>query len=130
VSIDRNRSLLRDPLDRRTRVGRAYLGHIAALRAHVGGEAELTPPLARLVDQAARLALLSDLCWATLASSGPFSSTGDLVPAFAAYERAAAAEQRTLQLLGLDRRAKIVPSLSDIMAEIAAEDARASTSTE
>src|SRR2546422_138900 len=62
------RSLLRDPLDRRTKVHRILVQRVAELRAHVG--ADITPPLARMVEQAARLSLLVDTAWAAVNREG------------------------------------------------------------
>lgn len=100
-----SQALLRDPLDRRTRVGKAYRDHCQALAAHVGGDP--TRPQAELIDQAARLALLAKIAWAELLRSGVFSGEGGQpAPALETWLKATRDQRAVLQLLGLERRSR------------------------
>lgn len=106
-------ALMLAPLDGRTRLGKAYRAHVEALERHVGGNP--TPPQARLVDQAARLALLAELSWAELARTGPFVD-GVAVPAVDTFLRAAGQERGVLQVLGIEPRSVDVPDLQKYLA--------------
>ncbi|MFH2080739.1 MAG: hypothetical protein ABIK08_04540 [Pseudomonadota bacterium] len=99
------------PFDGRTRLFKAYQQHVTALEAHLGGD--LTPPQARLVDQAARLALLAQLTWAEIERGGLFKN-GELRPAVEAYRNATRDEREVLRLLGLKRHSKEL-TLSDYL---------------
>ena len=107
------RSLLRAPFDMRSRLGKAYQAVMHALRLHVG-EAELSAPQAALIDQAARLRLLTQLAWSELQRTGAFVR-GATAPAFDAYRRAAADERAVLNMLGLRRSEVKVPALQDYL---------------
>lgn len=98
--------------DRRTRGYRLEAAHVAALVQHVGGD----PSIAQrsLIDQAARLRLLTQLAWTELQRVGVFRD-GEPRAAFDAYRRAAADEREVLRLLGLERRAQPVPTLDDYL---------------
>jgi hypothetical protein len=111
VSHGAGSGLLRDPLDRRTRVGKAYHAHLAALAAHVGGDPNTVE--IELIDQAARLALLVDIAWGETVRTGVVSD-GQLSPAFAAFLAAARDQRAVLTLIGLERRIKDV-SLRDLL---------------
>lgn len=102
--------LLRKPLDGRTVLGRMYKEHVAALEEHLGND--LTPPQARLVDQASRLALLSTIAWSELVDNGIFKE-GVPVPAVETFIKATSHEREILKLLGLTAPIKQVPALSD-----------------
>lgn len=116
-----SRVLLRDPLDRRTRIGKAYRDHCQALSAHVGGEP--TRPQAELIDQAARLALLAKIAWAELFRGGVFvNGTGQPAPALETWLKAARDQRAVLQLLGLERRSRDV-TLSEYLQQTAEGDA-------
>ena len=112
----KSRLLLTAPLDRRTVFGRAYAQQLRALELHLGDD--LTPPQARLVDQAARLALLGAVAWNELAKE-PFDSDGAAAPSFDVYLRTTQQEREVLRVLGLERRLKDVP---DLRAYLAAQD--------
>ena len=109
-----SRALMHGALDQRTRVGRAYRAHEAALVAHLGGAEAVTVPQRSLIDQAARLHLLGKIAWAELQRTGAFRA-GELVPAFDAFRRAAADERAVLALLGLERKTQQLPSIEDYL---------------
>ena len=105
-------SILRDPLDMRTKVGKAHRERCALLSADLGGD--LSVAMATLVDQASRLHLLQN-------SRGPRS-------AVAVRSRTAARRQRWRHICapqrerrmccecwGLERRAKPVPDLQSYL---------------
>lgn len=98
--------------DGRTKVSKLYKAHVAALEEHLGGE--LTPPQSRLVDQAARLALLSELIWADIDKHGVFKN-GDARPVVDTYLKATKEERDVLRLLGLQRHRKPLPSLDEYL---------------
>lgn len=106
-------ALKRGILDLRSRSGKAYRATCEALTLHLGGE--LSAPQKALVDQAARLRLMTQFAWAELGRTGPFKKTGELVAAYDAYRRAAADEREVLRLLGIERRVKELPSLQDYL---------------
>lgn len=99
--------------DGRTKLAKLYKQHVAALEAHLGGD--LTPPQSRLVDQAARLALLNELIWGEIDKQGVFKD-GDVRPAVDAYLKATQQERDVLRLLGIERREKLLPTLSEYLA--------------
>jgi len=105
------RVLLEAQLDRRTKLGKAYFQHVAALEAHVGGD--LSPPQARLCDQAARLGLLAAMAWSELSQRGAFHD-GEPTPAVDTYMRAIGQERQVLLLLGLERATKQI-TLQDVL---------------
>lgn len=109
----RSTALLRDPLDLRTAVGKAYHAQKAELRAHVGGDPSL--PQEKLIDQAARLAVLADIAWGALIREGSIVKGTALHPAFEAYLRATRDQRDVLRLLGIQRHAKQI-TLPDLLA--------------
>lgn len=108
-----SKALREGVLDLRSRAGKTYRATCQALGAHVGGE--LSAPQKALIDQAARLRLLTQFAWAEIDRLGPFKKTGELVAAFDAYRRAAADERSVLSLLGIERRVKELPTLQDYL---------------
>lgn len=111
----KSQALMRDPLDLRTRVGKAYAAHKQALAAHVGMEPTL--PQQALIDQAARLSLLARIAWRELIDKGCFTQNGELRPAYDAFRNAIRDEREVLRLLGIERRQKTVPTLDEYLAE-------------
>lgn len=107
-----SRALMRDPLDLRTRVGKAYYKHKEMLRAHIGGDPSL--PQEALIDQAARLALLEQFTWNQVMSAGVFDKKGALAPAYDAFIKAAREQRQVLVLLGIERKTKQL-TLSDVL---------------
>lgn len=99
-------------LDLRTRAGKAWRENCEALKAHIGGDPSVAQ--AALIDQAARLRLLSQIAWAEIERRGAFKG-GQVQPAVDAYRRAIADEREVLRLLGLERRVKPVGSLEDYL---------------
>jgi hypothetical protein len=108
-----SKALLRDPLDLRSSVGRAYYAEKQALRVHVGGDP--TMPQEKLIDQCARLGVLNNIAWGELMRAGMLVQGDKLVPAFEAYIKAARELRDVLRLLGIERRTKPVPSLSEYL---------------
>ena len=112
------RSLLRDPLDRRTKVHRILVQRVAELR-DVSSYA-----LARMVEQAARLSLLVDTAWAAV-NREVVVRNGEATGAVEAYRRLASEERAVLALLDLERREKEIPDLQTYLAQKAKEKAAA-----
>ncbi len=105
-------ALLRDPLDRRSRVGRAYNEHKAALASHLGGDPS-TPQL-ELIDQGARLRVLAAISWSELMRAKKLIKNGTLHPAFEAFLKAARDQRAVLLILGLKRHAREL-KLKDVL---------------
>lgn len=105
--------------DGRTKTAKLYKQHVAALEAHLGGD--LTTPQSRLVDQAARLALLGELIWSDIDKHGVFKN-GDARPVVDAYLKATKEERDVLRLLGLRRHQKPLPTLDEYLKEHPNED--------
>lgn len=106
-------TLLRDPLDLRTRVGRAYYAEKQGLAIHVGGDP--TVPQEKLIDQAARLGVLADIAWGELLRAGMLVIDGKVAPAFEAFIKASRDQRDVLRALGIERRSKPVPTLDDYL---------------
>ena len=106
-------ALLKDPLDRRTRVGKAYKAHKEILAVHVGGDP--STPQVELIDQAARLRILSAIAWAELMRARTLVKNGNVHPAFDAFLKAARDQRAVLEMLGLKRQARDVPLLKDVL---------------
>ena len=81
-------AFLRDRLDRRTTVGRAYERRRDELTQHVAGN-HPDPIQAELIDQGARLSLLSDIAWHSVITDGVFDDSGAEKPAVGAFRRIA-----------------------------------------
>jgi len=106
---------LRDGLlDRRSAVGKVHAARVEELRAHVGGDPTATQR--SLIDQAARLKLLGDICFAELVRVGPLLKNGQPSGPLAGYLKAVREERACLLLLGLERRTRPVPDLSEYLA--------------
>lgn len=109
----KSRALLRDPLDQRTVVGKAFRARIDALTSDLGGN--LTTAQTTLVDRTCRLSILAQLAWNELARVGVLNKRGDVVAAFDVFLRVVRDERDILRLLGLERRAKPVPDLQEYL---------------
>jgi hypothetical protein len=96
-------------------MGKEYLARVAALTNHLGGSEALSVPQRTLVDRAARLGLIVETSWHELADHGVFRN-GEPVPALAAFRSALADEREVLRILGIERRERVVRSLSDVLA--------------
>lgn len=107
-------ALLRGALDQRSAVGKRYSEHKQALLAHLTDDA--TQPQRMLIEQAARLSLVSDVVWAQLHRVGVFEKDGTLTSGFDAFLRSARELRSVLDALGLERRQKQLPSLGDYLA--------------
>lgn len=106
--------LMTAQLDGRTRLGKLYKEHVRALEIHLGDD--LSPPQARLVDQATRLALLASIAWQEALDRGVFVN-GEPCPALDTFMRAAGQEREVLKLLGIQRPEKEVISLQEYLAK-------------
>ncbi len=121
VSHAAGSNLLEDPLDNRTRVGKMYRVQRATLAAHIGGHP--TIPQEKLIDQAVRLALLTDIAWAELMRSKKLVTNGAVHPAFEAFLKASRDQRAVLIILGLKRQTKNIPDLQDYLRQKTIEGA-------
>lgn len=102
-------------IDRRGVLGSAFYSELAGLRSHVGGEPSL--PQERLTEQGARLHLLEAMAWAEVQGAGRLiRADGTAHPALDVLLRTMRERREVLKLLGLERRAKPVQTLDEIMA--------------
>ncbi len=104
--------LLRDPLDARTRVGRAYAAQMQAYRQHLDGDVSVAQE--KLIEQAARFGLLTDIAWGELMRSGHLIKRGSVNAAFDPFLRASRDLRAILLVLGLKRHAKEA-TLQDVL---------------
>jgi hypothetical protein len=111
-------ALLRDALDGRTRVAKDCRAWVAALAAYLGGEP--TAVETELIEQAARLSLLVDVAWADLMRNGVLPE-GQAAPAVEVFLKATRDHRAVPQLLGLERRVREVPSLTQYLQERASD---------
>jgi hypothetical protein len=109
---DKRSVLRRVQFDKRSRFGKLYFAHVEVLENHCGND--LSAPQRRLIDQAARLMLLSQLAWEDMQVHGAIKD-GDIRPAFAAYVKTAKEEREVLSMLGLKRPVKEL-TLQDYLA--------------
>lgn len=109
-----SRTLRLGRFDLRRTEGRKYRAVVTALTQHLGGPDVLTEPQRQLIDQAARLAIISGLAWDQL-DRGAFRKR-EPVPALNTYKSVIADIRSILSMLGLERRAKDVPDLHDYIA--------------
>lgn len=109
----KSRALWEATLDGRSKVGKAVAAEDAVLRAHVGLGA-LSRPLETLCHQAARLKVIGAIAWHRLETEGVFLG-GEPHPALSAFREAARDEREVLRLLGLERRAKELPTLAEYL---------------
>lgn len=100
-----------DPFDKRTLVGKRYDELQVIFTAHLGND--LTEPERQLVDQVARLSILSDALWAELMDDGVITEEGHLSSAFDGWLRTSRDQRSVLQMIGLRRRPKEVQDLSN-----------------
>ncbi len=108
-----SRALRHGVFHRGTVVGKAYVARQAALTAHLGGDP--TVPQEMLISQAARLWLLGQFAWLEISRFGAFRDGKARTAIVDAYLRVAAHERAVLALIGLDRKAKQLPSLEDYL---------------
>lgn len=100
------RKFLKDPLDQRTTVGKHYTAYKTELSAHVGGSPTIVQT--ELIDQAAKLKVLSAMAWYELMTFGSVSipKKGQMHPAFDGFLRVTRDQRTVLTTLGLRRAAK------------------------
>lgn len=102
-------------------LGKAYGTELAGLTAHVGGDPSL--PQARLIEQGARLHLLEAMAWAEVQGArGLIRADGTAHPALDVLLRTMRERREVLKLLGLNRKAKDVPTLQEFLAQRAEQD--------
>jgi len=100
-------------LDRRGTLARTMHSEVAELQSHVGGE--VTLPQARLIEQAARLRLITAMAWAEVLQAGRLINGEIAHPAIAVLLRAQKEQREVFELLGIKRTAREV-TLPDILA--------------
>jgi hypothetical protein len=100
--------------DLRSSLGKQYRSRVEALVTHLGGADAVTIPQARLIDQAARLCLLTETAWDELSKTGAFRNS-EPTAALHAFLRLIGEERAVLVTLGLQRREKAIPRLSDVL---------------
>src|SRR5262245_49596057 len=101
---------------------RAAQEWIGDLVQALGGPSEITPQQQALLDQLAQAAVVRSAAFAAFAADGNLASR-----ALERFNGAANIERAGLQLLGLERRAKPVPTLREYLARQAAQDASGPT---
>jgi|GEM_PF-4965742 len=97
--------------DKRSRVGKALLAEMDALREHVG---EPSYPQVILIEQGARLRLLESLFWGEINDTARLVGPDGVVPAVDAMRSIGRELRQTLSLLGLERVTRDV-TLRDIV---------------
>ena len=107
-------ALLKEPLDKRSALGRKYEAGLAELHQHAGG-ADCTAVQSRLIDQVVRLGLLADISWTELLQSGLIVE-GAPAPAVNVFLQASRQYRDGLLQLGVERRSKNV-TLSSYLQE-------------
>lgn len=108
-----SRAILGMPFDQRSAFGKAHTHYRDAYRAHVGSA--LSVPQEDLCDMAARLKLLTHICFTELMQGGVFAADGTLRAAFGALIRSEADLRAVLSLLGIERRERAVPTLRQVL---------------
>lgn len=110
-----SKSLKTGVFDGRTLVGKLFHGVVTELTAHIGGVP--TAAQAKLIDQAARLEIITKLSWSKFLDDGnQLVIDGAPAPVLTALIQSQRELRSVLQLLGIDRASKIV-TLTDIIAE-------------
>jgi hypothetical protein len=88
-----------------------------AVLSDLGGEGEVSAVMRVLVDDFAQAVVLRDAAYAYLGSVGPLTKAGRQRAVVGLYLQASARAEKLAALIGTSRRAKPLPSLSEIMAE-------------
>jgi len=115
VTRNQRNDFFTDVFDGRTLIGKRYFELQHVFSAHLCHD--LTEPERQLVDQVARLCILSDICWAELMDDGVINDEGQLSPAFDGWLRTSRDQRAVLSLLGLKRREKEVVDLAAYIAK-------------
>lgn len=105
--------------DMRSAVGRAVAGRQAAYIAHLGGDPSV--PQQRLTNHAARFGIVADALWARLNANPQTFEPDALAGMLDAFVRISREEREVLKLLGLERKARDIPTLQDYLRQKAAE---------
>lgn len=100
--------------DLRSSMGREHRARVQALVDHLGGLDAISRPQRILVDRAARLGLIVETAWHELSKKGAFKD-GAPTAALHAFLRLIGEERSVLVTLGLQRREKAIPRLSDLL---------------
>ena len=111
-------------IDRRTAGARLALAFKSDLVAALGGEADLSPQRRKLVDMAARAALLLDHvdAWLVEQRSLVIARSRTLVPIVTQRTQLADHLARLLDKLGLDRVPQKIPTLAEYVSACVADD--------
>jgi len=113
-------------IDRRTAGAREALAFRRELVTALGGEADLSPQRRRLIDMAARAALLLDHIdsWLVSQQSLINARTRAMLPVLVQRQSLADHLARVLDRLGLDRLPQRVQTVEELEAQIASEKER------
>ena len=103
------RSLLRDPLDKRSRVAKAYAAQAQEYRQHLAGNVSVVQE--KLIDRMTRFGLIADWAWGELIKSGYLTRRDKINPALEPLFKACREERAIQILLGIERKRKPVPDL-------------------
>lgn len=101
-------------LDERSEVFKLVAERARSFAAQLGND--LTPAQERIVQQAARLSLLSDSTWAAVQIKGLLNEEGARTQAVDSFLKVSRAEREALNAIGLERRQKPLPNLSEYLA--------------
>jgi hypothetical protein len=97
--------------------GRAALTErVAAIVADLGGSEALTALASGMVERHARLVLVDDFLFANLQRLGPLTGKGRTRAALTAWLAVVDRLQKSAMALGLERKARKIPSLAEVMA--------------
>lgn len=108
------RVFLEAALDERSVVFQMVAERARAFSSQLGND--LTPAQDRIVQQAARLGVLSDSTWAAVQIKGLLNEEGAQTQAVDSFMKVARAEREALNAIGLERRQKPLPSLGEYLA--------------
>jgi hypothetical protein len=113
--------LLDGDFDYRTELGQSVKGFKGVLVQHLGGESNVSGPEWILIDQAARLQVLTRIAWAATHRDGNFRLDGTPSPALDTFLRVTRSLREVLGMLGLQRHEKQIMSLTEYIASKADE---------
>ena len=101
-------------LDQRFALSKVIRAYASEYRAHVGDAA--SAPLTHLCDSAARHRVIANVAFTDLMQHGLFTTNGSVRGSFEVWRRADGDLRECLRLLGLERKARDVPTLAGILA--------------
>lgn len=108
------RTFLKAALDGRSVVTKMVRERAAVFAAQLGND--MTPAQDRIVQQVARLSILSDSTWAAVQQKGLLNDDGARTNALDTFLKVARAEREALNAIGLERRQKPLPDLGTYLA--------------